>query len=81
MINSNPETVSTDYDTSDLLFFRAIDARRHVLNVCERLNGGRFATPSDSDLSRRPMDQVARWHSVEEEVKGVIVQFGGQTRR
>ncbi len=24
MINSNPETVSTDYDTSDLLFFEPL---------------------------------------------------------
>ena len=28
MINCNPETVSTDYDTSDKLYFRAFDSRR-----------------------------------------------------
>ena len=39
MINSNPETVSTDYDTSDLLFFEPL-THEDVLNVCERLNGG-----------------------------------------
>jgi carbamoyl-phosphate synthase large subunit len=38
MINSNPETVSTDYDTSDLLFFEPLTLE-DVLNVCERLNG------------------------------------------
>src|SRR5207302_3647722 len=41
MINSNPETVSTDYDTSDLLFFEPL-THEDILNVCERLNGGPF---------------------------------------
>jgi len=39
MINSNPETVSTDYDTSDLLFFEPLTLE-DTLNVLERLNGG-----------------------------------------
>ncbi|MBT8484433.1 MAG: carbamoyl-phosphate synthase large subunit, partial [Phycisphaerae bacterium] len=39
MINSNPETVSTDYDTSDLLFFEPLTLE-DVLNIIERLNGG-----------------------------------------
>ncbi|HZK81303.1 MAG TPA: hypothetical protein VFC46_09560, partial [Humisphaera sp.] len=43
MINSNPETVSTDYDTSDLLFFEPL-THEDVLNVCERLNGGPFSS-------------------------------------
>jgi carbamoyl-phosphate synthase large subunit len=34
MINCNPETVSTDYDTSDRLFFEPLTAE-DVLNVCE----------------------------------------------
>ncbi len=38
MINNNPETVSTDYDTSDLLFFEPLTLE-DVLNVVERLNG------------------------------------------
>ncbi len=59
MINSNPETVSTDYDISDLLFFEPLTFE-DVLNICQRLNG-------------RPLD-VAGGH-----VRGVIVQFGGQT--
>ena len=41
MINSNPETVSTDYDTSDLLFFEPLTLE-DVLNLTERLNGGPF---------------------------------------
>ncbi len=40
MINSNPETVSTDYDTSDLLFFEPLTLE-DVLNVVERLGAGR----------------------------------------
>ena len=39
MINSNPETVSTDFDTSDLLFFEPLTLE-DTLNVVERLNGG-----------------------------------------
>ncbi len=53
MINCNPETVSTDYDTSDLLFFEPLTLE-DVLNVVERLNTGGG-------------------------VRGVVVQFGGQT--
>jgi carbamoylphosphate synthase large subunit len=37
MINSNPETVSTDYDTSDLLFFEPLTLE-DVLNVTERIS-------------------------------------------
>jgi carbamoyl-phosphate synthase large subunit len=36
MINSNPETVSTDYDTSDLLFFEPLTTE-DVLNVYDRV--------------------------------------------
>ncbi|TWU00633.1 Carbamoyl-phosphate synthase large chain [Botrimarina colliarenosi] len=36
MVNSNPETVSTDYDTSDLLFFEPLTVE-DVMNVCERV--------------------------------------------
>ncbi len=59
MINSNPETVSTDYNTSDLLFFEPL-THEDVLNICQRLNG-------------KPLGQPGGL------VKGVIVQFGGQT--
>ena len=37
MVNSNPETVSTDYDTSDRLFFEPLTVE-DVLNICERTN-------------------------------------------
>ena len=35
MVNCNPETVSTDYDTSDRLYFEPLSLE-HVLSVCER---------------------------------------------
>jgi carbamoyl-phosphate synthase large subunit len=35
MVNCNPETVSTDYDTSDRLYFEPLTTE-HVLAVCER---------------------------------------------
>src|SRR5881398_505346 len=53
MVNSNPETVSTDYDTSDMLFFEPLTAE-DVLEIIE-------TERSSGDL------------------RGVIVQFGGQT--
>ncbi|MEY4190799.1 MAG: carbamoyl-phosphate synthase large subunit, partial [Planctomycetota bacterium] len=37
MVNSNPETVSTDYDTSDHLFFEPLTSE-DVLNICEKMN-------------------------------------------
>jgi len=66
MINSNPETVSTDYDTSDLLFFEPL-THEDILNICERLNGQPFNTGKAHGLPSVGL------------VKGVIVQFGGQT--
>ena len=36
MVNSNPETVSTDYDTSDMLFFEPLTLE-DVLNICGKL--------------------------------------------
>lgn len=37
MVNSNPETVSTDYDTSDILFFEPLTVE-DVLNIVDRVN-------------------------------------------
>jgi len=77
MINSNPETVSTDYDTSDLLFFEPLTLE-DVLNVVERLNGG-VSDPRARSASEgakfidRSLALPARL------VHGLIVQFGGQT--
>ncbi len=53
MVNCNPETVSTDYDTSDRLYFEPLTAE-DVIEI------------------------IRREQSVGT-VKGVIVQFGGQT--
>ncbi|MGD8452585.1 MAG: carbamoyl-phosphate synthase large subunit [Phycisphaerae bacterium] len=64
MVNSNPETVSTDYDVSDLLFFEPL-THEDVLNVCERLNGRPFVPGGGASGGGL--------------VRGVVVQFGGQT--
>jgi carbamoyl-phosphate synthase large subunit len=53
MVNCNPETVSTDYDTSDRLYFEPLTAE-DVLEICRK------------EMSKGKL-------------KGVIVQFGGQT--
>jgi len=62
MINCNPETVSTDYDTSDRLYFEPLTLE-DVLAVVEvegQLDGAGAAASGGG-------------------LKGVIVQFGGQT--
>ena len=41
MVNSNPETVSTDYDTSDMLFFEPL-THEDVLNICQKLGDKLF---------------------------------------
>ena len=38
MVNCNPETVSTDYDTADRLYFEPLTLE-HVLNVWEMESG------------------------------------------
>jgi carbamoyl-phosphate synthase large subunit len=53
MVNCNPETVSTDYDTSDRLYFEPL---------------------TEEDLL-----EIVRVESANGTLKGVIVQFGGQT--
>ena len=53
MVNCNPETVSTDYDTSDRLYFEPL-------------------TPED-------VIELIRTEQGSGDVKGVIVQLGGQT--
>ena len=37
MVNSNPETVSTDYDTSDKLYFEPLTFE-DVMNIIDRKN-------------------------------------------
>jgi carbamoyl-phosphate synthase large subunit len=63
MVNSNPETVSTDYDTSDMLFFEPL-THEDVLHICERLN--------DKTLQKNGNEDGGY-------LEGAIVQFGGQT--
>ena len=53
MVNCNPETVSTDYDTSDRLYFEPL-TDEHVLEIINKESGTGH-------------------------LRGVIVQFGGQT--
>ena len=53
MVNCNPETVSTDYDTSDRLYFEP--------------------------LTEEDVLEVVRKEQENGKLKGVIVQFGGQT--
>jgi carbamoyl-phosphate synthase large subunit len=53
MVNCNPETVSTDYDTSDRLYFEPLTAEDVLEIISTEQSNGRL--------------------------KGVIVQFGGQT--
>ncbi len=53
MINCNPETVSTDYDTSDRLYFEP--------------------------LTTEDVLEIIRVEQQSGKLKGVIVQFGGQT--
>ncbi len=53
MVNCNPETVSTDYDTSDRLYFEPLTAEDVI--------------------------EIIRTEQSNGTVKGVIVQFGGQT--
>ncbi|MEE2894872.1 MAG: carbamoyl-phosphate synthase large subunit [Planctomycetota bacterium] len=47
MVNSNPETVSPDYDTSHQLFFEPLTLA-DVLDIVERLNGGGIDRPDRS---------------------------------
>ncbi|MDX9911587.1 MAG: carbamoyl-phosphate synthase large subunit [Phycisphaerales bacterium] len=49
MINSNPETVSTDYDTSDLLFFEPLTLE-DVMNVVDRLDSTRSREGGEASL-------------------------------
>ncbi len=67
MVNSNPETVSTDFDTSDLLFFEPLTLE-DTLNVIERLNSAPLE-PAEGGASPASQGRV----------RGVVVQFGGQT--
>ncbi|MDQ2761887.1 MAG: carbamoyl-phosphate synthase large subunit [Actinomycetota bacterium] len=72
MINCNPETVSTDYDTSDRLYFEPLTLE-DVLAVCELEN-----QPDDSSAGRPGPIREAGCRAGGK-LEGVVVQFGGQT--
>ena len=59
MVNSNPETVSTDYDTSDMLFFEPLTVE-DVLNICDRVQPDgvivQFGGQTPLNLARRLAD-------------------------
>lgn len=59
MVNSNPETVSTDYDTSDMLFFEPLTVE-DVLNICDRVKPDgvivQFGGQTPLNLARRLKD-------------------------
>jgi carbamoyl-phosphate synthase large subunit len=79
MINSNPETVSTDYDTSDLLFFEPLTLE-DVLNVMEVLNGAPLPGEGPERTGPYRTTGVSRYGTTGGGLlKGAIVQFGGQT--
>jgi carbamoyl-phosphate synthase large subunit len=71
MVNCNPETVSTDYDTSDRLYFEPLTFE-DVLNIVEREEGSEWQVVGGESNATRNTQHATR-------VKGVIVQFGGQT--
>jgi carbamoyl-phosphate synthase large subunit len=68
MVNCNPETVSTDYDTSDRLFFEPLSVEG-VRNVCDALR--RAAGRDGAGHDHTPKDGAG--------FAGVIVALGGQT--
>jgi carbamoyl-phosphate synthase large subunit len=59
MVNSNPETVSTDYDTSDMLFFEPLTVE-DVLNICDCVKPDgvivQFGGQTPLNLARRLSD-------------------------
>ncbi len=63
MVNSNPETVSTDYDTSDRLFFEPLTVE-DVLNICEKVKPEgvivQFGGQTPLNLARRSRPTVFR---------------------
>ena len=69
MLNCNPETVSTDYDTSDRLFFEPLSVEG-VLNVCEALRDAVTEGPALTEGGAGTEGGA---------LTGVIVSLGGQT--
>ncbi len=53
MVNCNPETVSTDYDTSDRLYFEPLTAEDVIEIVRVEERKGRLKASSCSSAGRR----------------------------
>ena len=75
MVNCNPETVSTDYDTSDRLYFEPLTLE-DVLNIWERESGRDTVTARQGDKVNALYSDVTRSSAAG---VPVLVQFGGQT--
>ena len=75
LINSNPETVSTDFDTSDRLYFEPLDEEsvRDVIEneVADPSIHGPSERGGGPEEGRNPFDEYAP--------PPTVVQFGGQT--
>jgi carbamoyl-phosphate synthase large subunit len=50
MVNCNPETVSTDYDTSDKLYFEPLTVE-DVLSIYQKKTGGRHCAVRGPDAA------------------------------
>ena len=77
MINSNPETVSTDFDMSDRLYFEPLD-EESVLAILRNEAGSSEASEA-SEASATSNAFGIREAPAGNELPRVIVQFGGQT--
>ena len=66
LINSNPETVSTDFDTGNRLYFEALD-EESVRDILENEN------------MTAPSGQAGNGSGLDSRLTPSIVQFGGQT--
>ncbi len=53
MVNCNPETVSTDYDTSDRLYFEPLTAEDVLELIHVEQSAGTCSASSSSSAARR----------------------------
>ena len=72
MINSNPETVSTDFDTSDRLYFEALDSES-VRDILEN-----ESSIPENDIPQEMLNRLSG-REINYYPTPSIVQFGGQT--
>ena len=83
MVNCNPETVSTDYDTSDRLYFEPLTLE-DVLEIVETEAALAAATPEERKAWLRPAKQMgfsdrrlaALWNSTEQSVRDLRRALG-----